>query len=870
LINEEQYDLLFFLINLLKMKQHSKDYLIEFANLDKTFNWMRLLIHKTIMTNGNILSKDMDLIYEMLKGDNTSEVPAIGCEDEKRKDVSVLLKNLIYHKGVGALKEEQNISFSKEITILYGLNGSGKSSYFKILNEVVGGNQQKEIKCNIYRDQAVPIDVDIKYLENEKNEKSIKWDNSSRSIPPLNCIRVFDSSYLNGLLSKRNTDETIITPYGLHLFSYISSKLDELKQRIEEEILTEYSQQPNIDTTILSENYKVMISTKKTSNRLKHEIEKLYVFSNELQNVLNSKNEKIKDLEQNNLKDKIEIEEIRRDKLLQLEQTIIAHNKWINENLSDVKDLIYSYYYYENESNISKKRLSILNEIGNTDSESWKAFIKAGDSYTKGTHLEELVCPYCRQPLAESAINIIKAYGLFINDDTEKYLSAIDTQIFRKKQGIENYDISLSIDEKIKKTLGSKECANSNLLVIIQSLQQQYKSIKYMLSFFLENRSINNDIYLNEGTVGNELSSYISEIRKNIELYKIDGNEKEKTIGTLKSEIRPLLEHKFISENKGAFEKWFLHYLQVEKLLSAKRNITTRGISELASRVYTELVTENLKQKFEEELKAIGLDNLNITLENVGAKKGSSSMKMKLEKSDDITSILSEGEQKGVGLALFLAEVQMQRIPNPIILDDPVNSLDHKIAAFFANRLISLGNQIILFTHNKLFLDAFECSAEAHICKNGNGGCNATKGKHVILYDILSEGKMAKGVIAFKQANTSKSFIDGAKRMLQKTPFIENLEVSSKLRYAIERIIDEVVFNCQIPTRLSNKNSRINWTDLKELNNDSVLIDKLHAYHSRLSGGCLHNGEEECENPIEKEEYETIISYLESIKMSKI
>jgi hypothetical protein len=33
-------------------------------------------------------------------------------------------------------------------------DGAGKSSYFKILNEIVGGNQKKEILSNIYLDET--------------------------------------------------------------------------------------------------------------------------------------------------------------------------------------------------------------------------------------------------------------------------------------------------------------------------------------------------------------------------------------------------------------------------------------------------------------------------------------------------------------------------------------------------------------------------------------------------------------------------------------------------------------------------------------------------------------------------------------------
>ena len=79
---------------------------------------------------------------------------------------------------------------------------------------------------------------------------------------------------------------------------------------------------------------------------------------------------------------------------------------------------------------------------------------------------------------------------------------------------------------------------------------------------------------------------------------------------------------------------------------------------------------------------------MDVQLESAGTKKGISSTKLVLTKNKDLKSVLSEGEQKAVALALFIAEIKIQKTLNPIIPDDPVNSLDHKIAGKFAERLM--------------------------------------------------------------------------------------------------------------------------------------------------------------------------------------
>ena len=84
--------------------------------------------------------------------------------------------------------------------------------------------------------------------------------------------------------------------------------------------------------------------------------------------------------------------------------------------------------------------------------------------------------------------------------------------------------------------------------------------------------------------------------------------------------------------------------------------------------------------------------------------------------------ILSEGEQKVIALADFLAEVSMRPSSAPIILDDPITSLDARRADEVADRIVSLSSeqQVIVFTHHLYFatklLAAFEHSSRRGQC----------------------------------------------------------------------------------------------------------------------------------------------------------
>ena len=207
-------------------KTHAKDYLTEFATSQA--NWMKILIKEVIDTNGIVSKERLDEIFEgFIKDSSISEpiptVPATNVSKQK-----VLFKTLKHISGVGALSENQEIKFSDSVTVLYGLNGSGKSSYFRILNELCGGNQKKEILQNIYEDseKLKPIKVSGNYKIGNTDKSINDWNPQKGALPDLQSVKVFDSSYLMGLLSPRTPDETVVYPLGIHLFSYLSNVLD--------------------------------------------------------------------------------------------------------------------------------------------------------------------------------------------------------------------------------------------------------------------------------------------------------------------------------------------------------------------------------------------------------------------------------------------------------------------------------------------------------------------------------------------------------------------------------------------------------------------------------------------------------------------
>jgi energy-coupling factor transporter ATP-binding protein EcfA2 len=143
------------------------------------------------------------------------------------------------------------------------------------------------------------------------------------------------------------------------------------------------------------------------------------------------------------------------------------------------------------------------------------------------------------------------------------------------------------------------------------------------------------------------------------------------------------------------------------RYLACVTALGTRPISLLASSLRGELVTPELRSRIEREIASLGLDHVPLRFTEQ-SESGKSFFEMALDSAGRAkkSTVLSEGEQRALAIACFLADAHVSESRGAIIVDDPVTSLDHQRIRRVANRFVaeaSRGRQIIIFTHNLLF-----------------------------------------------------------------------------------------------------------------------------------------------------------------------
>ncbi|MGH7827902.1 MAG: AAA family ATPase [Candidatus Binatia bacterium] len=135
----------------------------------------------------------------------------------------------------------------------------------------------------------------------------------------------------------------------------------------------------------------------------------------------------------------------------------------------------------------------------------------------------------------------------------------------------------------------------------------------------------------------------------------------------------------------------------------------TNRITRKATEISRALVTDTIRDAFAAEVATLNIADRRLELTQEASGYGSTRFKVSLIRNPKakVASVLSEGENRCVALAAFLAELSTAHNRSGIIFDDPVSSLDHNYREVVAARLVkeaATGRQIIVFTHDIPFL----------------------------------------------------------------------------------------------------------------------------------------------------------------------
>lgn len=158
----------------------------------------------------------------------------------------------------------------------------------------------------------------------------------------------------------------------------------------------------------------------------------------------------------------------------------------------------------------------------------------------------------------------------------------------------------------------------------------------------------------------------------------------------------------------------------------------SKSLTEVSKVASERLLNQDFERLFGKECEALRAPQ--VRLEFPG-RRGEAARRKRVAAEHKLSEVLSEGEQKVVALADFLAEASLKKSPAPIIFDDPVTSLDHRRVSYVADRVLQLSatRQVVVLTHNIIFLKELAARVE-----DGKAECS---------FFLVEEGNGSWGVV---------------------------------------------------------------------------------------------------------------------------
>ena len=123
---------------------------------------------------------------------------------------------------------------NKNIVVIYGDNGSGKSGITRILKRICGKSGAKALKGNIFKDNTNVGECSVKYVKGGYC-CDVNWKADNAPIEDLICVDIYDTdtgiSYINDAKSVTYTPKVVslfdsLSRSYLHISQMLASEKD--------------------------------------------------------------------------------------------------------------------------------------------------------------------------------------------------------------------------------------------------------------------------------------------------------------------------------------------------------------------------------------------------------------------------------------------------------------------------------------------------------------------------------------------------------------------------------------------------------------------------------------------------------------------
>lgn len=760
---------------------------------------------------------------------------------------------------VNALAPKKPLEFGKSnITVVYGNNGSGKSGYVRLLKHVCGAREAGTLHRNVYKPGAAAQKACISF-EQDGVPKTHNW--SGQGIcDDLNSVDIFDTSF--GKVFVSSEDEVSYEPPVLSFFSSLILACEKVASALDAEANRHQSKKPNIpaDKKVTPEGiWYEAISAKTTTQEIAKHCSFGSADETEMQTLQQrlaeqAPAEKAKQLR----KQKQHIESLVQDAKKYLEQ--LSDENYRRIIAAKKKSIL-----KKAAADTAAQKVFSGSELEGIGSDVWKELWEAARNYSVSAAYKEAEypnvsdgsrCVLCHQTLTQETKERLASFESFVKGEMQKAATDAAKEYDTASQTIE----ALPTSETLKTRIDAAGIPQDDVTSQVTDFFAQLQARKDLLPGIDSEEAIPGPLpspkWIEEA---NAQSENLGELAA-----KYDEDAKSDNREEIKKKLNSLQARKWLSEHRAAIDEEVTRLRLLNQIQEAKKSTNTKALSQKKGELAEALITDAFVQRFNEELKALGASQVKVELVKSKVSKGRVLHKLQLRgaSQNGLADVLSEGENRIVSIAAFLADVTGKSNQAPFIFDDPISSLDQSYEEAVVQRLIKLSKdkQVIVFTHRLSLLGTVRHFAEKKAIK-----------PDVVSIRSADWGTGEPAPIPFSQSDIKTALntlinqrYQDAKKASENGEF-EHAEIllksiCSDFRTLVERSIENDLL-CGVVQRFQRPVHTLKLKELAKLKEaDCILLDSLMTKYS----GFEHSQPEE--SPVDLPKPDELLADMTSLK----
>ena len=682
--------------------------LVDWAN--EQDHWVRALAGAVLESRRALNANVTDELYEVLlneknlvEGRSITVAPLERDLEAGAAEQSLRLTRLSEIANVNALATDQEIVFNPRMTVLYGENGTGKTGYVRVLKQLASVRTAEPILPNISQAGAGDDPHGSLSYELGDESKSFVWS-GEEGVPPFTRIDVFDARgveiHVDGPLTYT------YTPSELAVFRHTHEAIEAVKERLDAaKRATQPSGNPYLNKFGRDGKLYVKIETLGATTDIE-ELERLGNVPDAEKSQLESLKERVAALRSGTSDAKLQLAESERDLLTGVKKTIetgLAFDVKAHGQAADAVATAERAHTHATQEALSGQ------PIPGVLKDSWRRFVEAGEIYLQEHYADEYPdegdsCPYCLQNLSAAALEIVRKYRAFCRSELQDAVQQARREVASLVDGVAKLELK-GFQDDVRKRIGAVEeggtphaslVASHDALSALKTVQTTVEKGEKIADF---------DELLGLLTKAATMVTHrLNEVDKLVSDLSGEVAKRKELLATESGKLRDLQDRMTLGEllpsicNHVTSAKWAS---RAGTILGRFRQLG-RSLTDTSKLASKQLLNHNFETTFTAECRALRAPA--VTLDFPG-RRGQPTRRKSLTPDYRLSAILSEGEQKVIALADFVAEASLRRSATPLVFDDPVTSLDYKRLQYVVNRLVQLSEarQVIVFTHNIWF-----------------------------------------------------------------------------------------------------------------------------------------------------------------------